>query len=136
MKGEIEDQIEIGIPDIEMMIEEGTEEVVEIGVMREETGEGMKMIEEVGGTTEEIDDEVLVLEEGEMKIEGPETVMRIEEGEMQIDLEIVVRIGGETIENSRVKELKSPNGEKMLLPLKLLSHGEDSQLLRTHQQNL
>ena len=119
MKGEIEDQIEIGIPDIEMMIEEGTEEVVEIGVMREETGEGMKMIEEVGGTTEEIDDEVLVLEEGEMKIEGPETVMRIEEGEMQIDLEIVVRIGGETIENSRVKELKSPNGEKMLLPLKV-----------------
>ena len=107
MKEEIEDQIEIGILlDIEMMIEEGTEEEVEIGVMREGTEEGMKMIDEVGGTTEEIGDEVLVLGEGETKIEGPGTVMRIEEGKMKIDLEIVVRIEREMmIGNSKVKKL-------------------------------
>ena len=62
MKEEIEDQIEIEIlPDIEMMTEEGIGEEVETGMMREETEEEMKMIEEVGGMIAEVDDEVPVL---------------------------------------------------------------------------
>ena len=46
--------------------------------------------------------------------------MRIEEEEMKIDLEIMVRIEKETkIEDSKVKELESLNGEKILLLLKV-----------------
>ena len=116
--------------EIEMMIEERTGNGVEIGMTKGEIEEGMKMTEEVGGMTIEIDDEVPVLEGEEMMMQDLETVTKIEDvGTKVEDPEIVMMkddpetrtiIGEETmIDGLRAKELEKLNGEKILLLLKV-----------------